>query len=253
MPITTSVITGTVAHKHSATGGSGDGGKLATGGLGGDTSFNLSNGSIMYSNGTSLDELIVGGSGTTLTVSGGLPAWSTGSGAYSLLGSQRLTADASTLSVSFAAQTGDTTGSVVCYYNLLSLAASPYTQTEITVNNISGGSPSYTTQFCRMTSGGGNFTSDSGTNHILLPTGQRVTSGSIEFTSSTPQQVATGDTAIGYNGCDRGESAGRGFTTYGGTLAAGITDLTEITSVELNATSGNWGIGSQMSVFASKI
>ena len=221
-----------------------------------NTIASLTAGSTTFSDGAALQELVIGNAGDSMVVNGAgtAPEWGSGGGAaYSLLGSQRLTGDASTLSVSFAAQTGDTTGSVICFYNLLSLAASPYTQTEITVNNISGGSPSYTTQFCRMTSGGGNFTSDSGTNHILLPTGQRVTSGSIEFTSSTPQQVATGDTAIGYNGCDRGESAGRGFTTYGGTLAAGITDLTEITSVELNATSGNWGIGSQMSVFASKI
>ena len=31
MPVQTSVITGTVAHKHSATGGSSDGGKLEVG------------------------------------------------------------------------------------------------------------------------------------------------------------------------------------------------------------------------------
>ena len=80
MPITTSVITGTVAHKHSATGGSSDGGKLATGGLGGDTSFDLSAGSIMYSNGTSLDELPIGGSGSVLTESGGVPTWGSGGG-----------------------------------------------------------------------------------------------------------------------------------------------------------------------------
>ena len=80
MPITTSVITGTVAHKHSATGGSSDGGKLATGGLGGDTSFDLSAGSIMYSNGTSLDELIIGSSGSVLTESGGVPTWAAGGG-----------------------------------------------------------------------------------------------------------------------------------------------------------------------------
>jgi len=81
MPVQTSVITGTVAHKHSATGGSSDGGKLATGGLGGDTSFDLANGSIMYSNGTSLQELTIGGAGTSLTVSGGVPAWGAGGGA----------------------------------------------------------------------------------------------------------------------------------------------------------------------------
>ena len=80
MPISTSVITGTVAHKHSASGGSSDGGKLATGGLGSDTSFNLANGSLMYSNGTSLDELGIGGAGTILTEAGGVPTWAAPAG-----------------------------------------------------------------------------------------------------------------------------------------------------------------------------
>ena len=84
MPVQTSVITGTVAHKHSATGGSSDGGKLAVGGLGGDTSFDLTNGSIMYSNGTSLEELSIGNASDTLTVSGGVPAWAAAGGGASL-------------------------------------------------------------------------------------------------------------------------------------------------------------------------
>jgi len=222
-----------------------------------DTIASLNVGSTTFSDGAALQELLLGNAGDSLVVNGAgtAPEWAAGSaGAYTFLGSDRLTVAGSSLSVNFAAQTGDTTGSVICFYNLISLAASPYTQTEITVNNISGGAPSYTTQFCRMSGGAGTFTTGSGTNNILLPTGQRVTSGFIEFTSSTPQQDAAGqDTAIGYNGSDRGESVGRGATTYGGTLSAGVSALTEITSVELDATSGNWGIGSQMSVFASKI
>ena len=105
MPITTSVITGTVAHKHSATGGSGDGGKLATGGLGGDTSFDLANGSLMFSNGTSLDELVIGGAGTVLTEAGGVPTWgAAGGSAYEFLGSSSIVSG-SPLTVSFSAVT----------------------------------------------------------------------------------------------------------------------------------------------------
>lgn len=80
MPVQTSVITGTVAHKHSATGGSSDGGKLEVGGLGGDTSFNLASGSIMYSNGTSLVELTKGSDGNSLQLSSGLPTWAAPAG-----------------------------------------------------------------------------------------------------------------------------------------------------------------------------
>lgn len=104
MPITTSVITGTVAHKHSASGGSGDGGKLATGGLGGDTSFDLANGSLMFSNGTSLEELPISGSGTVLTEAGGVPTWAAGGGSpWVSLGSDSSTGGTSALSVSFSA------------------------------------------------------------------------------------------------------------------------------------------------------
>lgn len=104
MPVQTSVITGTVAHKHSATGGSSDGGKLAVGGLGGDTSFDLANGSIMYSNGTSLEELTIGSTDDSLVVNGGIPTWSAGGGAASeILGSATAGASDHTLTVSFSA------------------------------------------------------------------------------------------------------------------------------------------------------
>lgn len=108
MPITTSTITGTVAHKHSATGGSSDGGKLATGGLGGDTSFDLASGSLMYSNGTSLDELVIGGSGTVLTEVGGVPAWVSGgaSGSFEFVDDQELTGTATYIDSSFASISG---------------------------------------------------------------------------------------------------------------------------------------------------
>ena len=101
MPISTSVITGTVAHKHSATGGSSDGGKLATGGLGGDTSFDLANGSILFSNGTSTEELAIGSGGTVLTSSSGIPAWSSG-GSKALIGSTLLGSTQNTIGLSFS-------------------------------------------------------------------------------------------------------------------------------------------------------
>ena len=89
MPIQTSVITGTVAHKHSATGGSSDGGKLEAGGLGGDTSFDLSQGSIMYSNGTSLEELTKpvtpNNEVLTFATSATSPSWVAGSSALTTL------------------------------------------------------------------------------------------------------------------------------------------------------------------------
>jgi hypothetical protein len=72
MPISTSVITGTVAHKHSSP--SSDGGFLddtVTGMTG------TSNGSLVYFNGASVAQnLGIGSANTVLTSSGGIPAWS---------------------------------------------------------------------------------------------------------------------------------------------------------------------------------
>jgi hypothetical protein len=101
MPVQTSVITGTVAHKHSATGGSSDGGKLEVGGAGGDTSFNLSSGSIMYSNGTSLIELVKGSDGTSLQLSSGVPVWASAAGVTASTQSGRLSSTFTTSSSSF--------------------------------------------------------------------------------------------------------------------------------------------------------
>tara|TARA_Y100000310_G_scaffold174624_1_gene174654 strand:- start:635 stop:1387 length:753 start_codon:yes stop_codon:yes gene_type:complete len=92
MPISTSTISGTVAHKHSGTGGGSDGGKLKTGGASGDTSFDLAGGSMMYSNGTSLLELASGSPSEVVTMVGGVPTWqsipSVTGGKYQLLNDQ---------------------------------------------------------------------------------------------------------------------------------------------------------------------
>jgi hypothetical protein len=135
MPVDTSVITGTVAHKHSATGGSSDGGKLAVGGLGSDTSFDLSNGSIMYSNGTSLQELAIGSASDTLTVSGGVPTWATGGGtSYEKIASTTLSSDVNNFNVSWSAVSQSTISQILVVLNSKCTAQeSP----DITVNGIS--------------------------------------------------------------------------------------------------------------------
>ena len=146
MPVDTSVITGTVAHKHSATGGSSDGGKLAVGGLGGDTSFDLSNGSIMYSNGTSLQELAIGSASDTLTVSGGVPAWAAGAAPLEKIYSTTLTSDQNAFTASFTAvnQTD-----IACLYGVLNAESTVNEDSDISINGIGGygsGNTTYTSQ-----------------------------------------------------------------------------------------------------------
>ena len=158
MPVQTSVITGTVAHKHSATGGSSDGGKLAVGGLGGDTSFDLANGSIMYSNGTSLEELTIGGAGDSLTVSGGLPAWGGGGGVSELVGHTTTITGGTTLDLSFSAITITDVSRLVIVANIGAQGANP--STWLRVNNIS--TTTYETEGEYIVSGTSNNMSDSG-------------------------------------------------------------------------------------------
>lgn len=75
MPANSGAISGTVAHTHAAD--SADGGPLAAN----TTEFGLSSGSILFSDGNSIQELVIGGSSTVLTESGGSPVWSASPGA----------------------------------------------------------------------------------------------------------------------------------------------------------------------------
>ena len=102
MPVDTSVITGTVAHKHSSP--SSDGGFLddnVTGVTG------TSTGSLVYFDGSSVAQnLGIGSASDVLTVSGGLPQWAAagggGGGNYTHLASGTASGGTS-LSVSFSA------------------------------------------------------------------------------------------------------------------------------------------------------
>ena len=165
MPVQTSVITGTVAHKHSATGGSSDGGKLAVGGLGGDTSFDLSNGSIMYSNGTSLEELTIGGAGTSLTVSGGIPAWAAAaSSSYVLVDSQTLGSDNQTLESTFSAINQSDISRLVCVLNGQGTVGG----TTIRINGITTNTYNYDAWMVYGGSTGtSNYNAQNGFNHLL--------------------------------------------------------------------------------------
>ena len=54
----------------------------------GVTQGSLTAGDVVYSDGSNLQRLAIGGAGQLLTVSGGLPTWSSGGGATELIDSQ---------------------------------------------------------------------------------------------------------------------------------------------------------------------
>ena len=77
MPFQDTVISGTQIHDHSD---NALGGKLVAG----DTSYDLSSGSILYSNGSVQLELGVGSENDVLTISSSLPAWVAPASAFSM-------------------------------------------------------------------------------------------------------------------------------------------------------------------------
>jgi len=221
-----------------------------------DTISGMNAGSTTFSNGAALQELVIGNPADTLVVNGAgtAPEWGSGGGGdYVLLGSQRLTVDASQMRVTFAAQTGDTTGSIYACWNTVSDAPSPYAFTEITINNVTTASW-YTTQKLEMQTGAGSF-SETTEAYIAVPSGASLGGGWIECICPTPQLAAAGyDTIIGYSGTAYGHGPGRRAKMFiGSTESAGVTTETEFTSIEINASTGNWRTGSQLAVYASKI
>lgn len=185
MPVQTSVITGTVAHKHSATGGSSDGGKLAVGGLGGDTSFDLTNGSIMYSNGTSLEELTIGNAADTLTVSGGVPAWgAAGGGATTeFIATQTSTGNDFTTFTFGDAVDFDDYSAMIAYF---SIGTNGSFDLQCQVGDTSGGgleTGGY--QYCKADNNAATWTAE-------------YSSGSSSFSLATHPRLDSGDGCSGY-------------------------------------------------------
>lgn len=122
MPIYPSVITGTVAHKHESS--SATGGPLDFGGV---TLSDLSDGSITYVNGGAgaLQELVIGAANSQLTVSGGLPIWSTEhpQGAIQLLETYKAGIAEATHTFTFDALTPDDISALLLIYSMSCTAA----------------------------------------------------------------------------------------------------------------------------------
>jgi len=245
MPITTSVITGTVAHKHSATGGSSDGGKLATGGLGGDTSFDLANGSLLFSNGTSLNELVIGGSGTVLTESAGVPTWASGGGGsavYELVNLVETTGDVDLMTSTFAAINMADISKLVVVFN--GSCNSSTATIKLTVNGLGS---NYNTQ--TLTISGGSVSGGGGTGNsnfeVKAANGSRfqgvanLTTGNTTGTSG--QQTIMIDSSVV-------ESTGYKILT-GENTTSSQTSFTEIELETANSPSNRFVAGCSLAVY----
>jgi len=221
------------------------------------TQSQSSAGMVFYSDGTHLQQLAYPGSpaGETLTAAAAstAPSWAAAGGAsVTLLGSQRLTSDASQMQVTFAAQTGETTGSIYACWTTVSDAASPYAYSNITINNVTTANW-YRTQKLEMTGGAGTF-SETIDAYIGIPSGARLGGGWIQCNCNTSQLSGSYDSTIGYSGTAYGESPGFRSKMFIGSIdAGGGSTQDEFTSIEITASTGNWRTGSQLAVYAYKI
>ena len=84
----------------------------------GATIGSLSAGSMTYSDGAALQELTIGGAGTSLSVVGGVPTWGSAAGAiYEKVGSYAITTPSTTLDCTFSAITADDIASLFIVFN----------------------------------------------------------------------------------------------------------------------------------------
>jgi hypothetical protein len=233
---------------------------------GGPLNFNnttiagMNQGDITYSDGNALQALAAPGvpSGQVLTypAAATAPSWqAAGAGAHEFLGSDRRTTAGNPLTVSFAAQDGDTIGSVAAYFSFITTAPSPnYSKPRIIVNGITTANW-YRTEWLDIGSGTGTFSQQTA-DYIETPDGARMMTGWIQFFAQTPQQAVADDTMCGWT-IQTMESDATPFRTCIGGGAADVGGLpntfTSINEVSLTLDTGNLDVGSQLSVFASKI
>ena len=165
-----SLITGTVAHTHSGTAGGSDGGALAAN----QTSFGFSSGSILYSDGTNIEELAIGNNGQTLTVSAGaLPSWADG-GNWEVLDTETLTSGNTEINCSFSSVAATDISRVVFVANIRAAAS---TDVELALNGFGGA-------YNAMNFDG--YMVYSGSTSVINQTAQT-------YFDVAPQEIATGD------------------------------------------------------------
>ena len=243
MPVQTSVITGTVAHKHSATGGSSDGGQLATGGAGGDTSFDLASGSVLYSNGTSLEELTVGSNGSSMTVSGGLPAWGgAGASTYEKLTSVAVGTPSTTLDATFSAITGDDIAGLYMVFK------GQWNTGNLKIKFNGTSSTGHSTNGLRM-EGNGNLYGyyESDTNGFLLCPSV-TTAGSKGTFQIFANLMPSGLSGLSSFNC-QWSGNGKNVESWIGSGFLSDTSISEITEVNLFKTSGNMSQYSTLDIY----
>ena len=223
-----------------------------------DTIASLNAGSTTFSDGAALQELAIGNAGETLTVNGAgtAPEWGAGGGAaVELIGTTRLAVAGTSLTVTFPAVSGSDISNISFYWSGIATAGSPYAKVEITFNGLAGNL--YKTEWIDQRAGTGTFATD--TNTMITPAGGAVTTARLQSgmgvgICGTAQQSAVTDTVLQYFGSISGAAPNFAAWNFKGTYDdAGTTAIDQFTEVKIELNTGNWNIGSQLSVFRNNI
>lgn len=222
-----------------------------------DTIAGMSAGSVTYSDGAALQELVAPGvpAGEVLTfpAAATAPSWQAAGGAAAeLVGTTRITTPASSMTVTFASISGSDISNLSAYWTGLATAGSPYAAAKITINGLTGNV--YKTQWVEQRSGAGTFSQDTNT-EILQPSSARLHSGGITLICGTAEQDAAGlDTVYQYYGSMSGAAPNyAGWNFFGTYDDPGVTTSITFTEVKIELDTGNWNTGAQLSVFRNNI
>ena len=225
-----------------------------------DTISSMNAGSTTFSNGAALQELVIGNAGDSLVVNGAgtAPEWGVGAGASTeLVGSSRLLAPATSMTVTFPAISGSDISNLTFYWTSLTSAGSPYSKPEITINGLTANN--YKTEWIDQRAGTGTFATD--TNTMITPAGgatttARLISGMCTVMCGTAEQTTAGnDTIIQYFGTLSGMSPNFASWNFQGSYDdnLGAVAYDNFTEIKITNSTGNFETGNQLSVFRNNV
>ena len=230
------------AHEH--TNIANDGGPLD---FNNTTVGSMNSGDMTYSDGAALQQLAIAAPNDQLRVSAGnIPEWFTpaaASGTFELLGYTELGANAATISVSFASESGDDMTALQCFYNSALTTGTTDLGCQFSTGAAFVTSQYYTSAFNSMALASINFNNQAYWLINRNPNNRRQSGNfTLNCTNSSWSSGATEDPTIMGNGVETNPSN----FTFGGIQN---TSVSSFDGVRINTSAGNFYTGSYLAVY----
>lgn len=216
------------------------------------TNASLNAGSVVFSDGVALQELIApavpAGELLTFPALATSPSWVSAAGGttYEEVDSIELTIDAATIGLTFPAISADTIASLEVFYG--GRLQNAGTDCSIRINNQSG--PDYNTQYNQVTAGVGSIFENAAATEIRTSPNCRQIYGHISIQAGTTAQATTYDTFVQYMGTQSGKDL-NAVTNYAGYINNGgmPTTATNLTQFDIFPSGGNFRAGFWLTVY----